>query len=204
MKSLFRGLIRLILASTALSGCVSDLDLRHTEADAQRVQASTVLPRRFKAGIGDGDLGDLIVAPYVLMTSKVVRPRAEIRVGPGSQFELLEGSLSQNAEVVVLSQHGNWFKTIPIHDGPAGWVHQQTLSRARLNTHSIHLRTMRLPVVQVAHDTDRVWLYGKNKLVTARVPRGTIFRSLRLTEQGALVWIPETGSVVWLSRKDVM
>ncbi len=185
------------------SGCVTKTT-SVVEISSQRVQATTVLPRTKIIGVQADEPADLVVAPYVVMTSRVARPRAEMRVGPGSQFELLDDFLLKDAEVVILGQHGVWRKVLPIHDGPVAWVHNQALSRAKLNTHSIHLRSQRLPVVQVAHNTDKVWLYGKNSLASAQVSRGTMFRTLRLTDQGALVWLVETNSVVWLSRKDVL
>ncbi|MBM4250858.1 MAG: hypothetical protein FJ146_02705 [Deltaproteobacteria bacterium] len=185
------------------SGCVTSVRSDGGFA-AQRVQAATVLPKS-KIINARGDVPtDIVVAPYVVMTSRVARPRAEMRVGPGSHFELLDVFLQRDTEVVILSQHGVWRKILPIHDGPVAWVHSQALSRAKLNTHSIHLRSQRLPVVQVVHDTDKVWLYGQNALAAAQVSRGTMFRTLRLTDHGALVWLAETNSVVWLSRKDVL
>lgn len=185
------------------SGCVTSVQFDGASA-SQRVQAATVLPKSRIIDATRDVPADLVVAPYVVMTSRVARPRAEVRVGPGSQFELLDHFLSRDTEVVILSQHGVWRKILPIHDGPVAWVHSQALSRAKLNTHSIHLRSQRLPVVQVVHDTDKVWLYGRNALAAAQVSRGTMFRTLRLTDHGALVWLAETNSVVWLSRKDVL
>jgi SH3-like domain-containing protein len=185
------------------SGCVTSTP-SSVGTLSQRVQASTVLPHSRIIETQSDVPADLVVAPYVVMTSRVARPRAEMRVGPGSQFELLDLFLSRDTEVVILSQHGVWRKILPIHDGPVAWVHNQALSRAKLNTHSIHLRSQRLPVVQVVHATDKVWLYGKNSLASAQVPRGSMFRTLRLTDHGALVWLAETNSVVWLSRKDVL
>ena len=196
-----------LVGCAALVGCFGKLSSSSdtlSSASPSHLQASTVLPTRFSSSLSAEPAAKAVVPPQMLLISQVIRPRAEMRVGPGTQYELLDATLDRGVDAIVLAQHGVWLKILPVISGASGWVHRQALSRPRLNTQPFSMSLQRLPTIQVVHDTNLVWDFPYSKQRHVMIPRGAMFRQLRLNGKGALVWLPETNSVMWLSRKDVL
>ena len=191
----------------ALVGCFGKLSPSNDalSSDAPKhLQSLTVLPTRFSSKLPDEPAAKALVPPQMLLISQVIRPRAEMRLGPGTQYELQDAPLDRGVDAIVLGQHGVWLKILPVISGASGWVHSQALSRPRLNGQPFSISLQRLPTIQVVHDTNLVWDFPNSKQRRVMIPRGAMFRQLRLNGKGALVWLPETNSVMWLSRKDVL
>ena len=168
------------------------------------VQARTELPDAFTAELANDSDVTLTVPPGMLLVSTVERPRAELRLGPGGQFELADAVLAKGTPVVVLEQVGVWCKVLTQGRAPmGGWAHEQALGAIALSRAPLLLDASRLPTVLATRLVPSVESYpGRERVVTA-IPRGALFRSLVVGEVDALVWLPETNSVMWISRKDV-
>ncbi|MCX6105697.1 MAG: SH3 domain-containing protein [Proteobacteria bacterium] len=196
-----------LVGCAALVGCLgkisSSSDAMSSESPTH-LKSLTLLPTSFSSKLSAEPVAKAEVPPQMLLISQVVRPHAEMRVGPGTQYELLDATLDRGADAIVLAQHGVWLKILPVISGASGWVHRQALSRPRLNVQPFSLSLQRLPTIQVVHDTNLVWDFPSSKQWHVMIPRGAMFRQLRLNGNGALVWLPETNSVMWLSRKDVL
>jgi hypothetical protein len=168
------------------------------------LQEKTELPNAFATELrADADV-TLTVPPGMLLVATVARPRAELRQGPGGQFELADVVLAKNTPVVVLERVGVWCKVLTQGRSPVGgWAHEQALGEVALSRAPIRLDAARLPTVLATRLVPSVEAYpGRTPLATA-IPRGALFRSLVVGEVDALVWLPETNSVMWISRKDV-
>ena len=196
-----------LVGCAALVGCVGRLSSSRDALSSDsliHLQSQTVLPPIFSSNLSTEPAAKALVPPQMLLVSQVIRPHAEMRVGPGTQYELLDTTLDRGADAIGIGQHGVWLKILPVIAGVSGWVHGRALSRPRLNSQPFRLSLQRLPMIQVVRDTDMVWEFLKSKQRQAIIPRGAMFRQLRLNAQSALVWLPETNSVMWLSRKDVL
>lgn len=170
---------------------------------AAKVRPVTILPADFSGALGEAREPLVIVPPGMLNVAKVVRPRAEVRSGPGAQFELGDKVLAEGAEVLVFNRVGVWRKIVVMATSQSGWVHAQALSEPRLSEIALRVDVRRLPTVLAVRDVGQVRGYPTSDVLNASVPRGAMFRSLRHAENNTLVWLPETGSVMWMSRKDV-
>jgi hypothetical protein len=168
------------------------------------LQPRTALPRAFPMELRrDADV-TLTVPPGMLQVAVVERPRAELRQGPGGQFDLADVVLGKGTPVVVLEQVGVWCKVLTAGRAPVGgWAHAQALGEIALSRAPIQLDASRLPTVLAAHLVPSVESYPGRERVATAIPRGALFRSLLVGEVDALVWLPETDSVMWISRKDV-
>ena len=163
----------------------------------------TVLPTDFKSTL-DMPLTKLILVPVgMLSVSEVTRPRAELRSGPGAQFEVSDEVLPTGTPVMVFNLVGVWRKVVVMEDGKTGWVHAQALAQPRLNRVPMRVDARRLPTVLATREVETIKEFPGQTSRTAKVPRGAMFRSLMVNEVGTLVWLPETASVMWMSRKDV-
>lgn len=164
------------------------------------VRAETVLPERF--GVETREI-PLLVPERLLNESEVTRPRAEVRSGPGSQFELTDEVLPQGAKVIVFSQVGVWRKVLVPSSGRKGWVHQQALAEPRPTKAPLPLDARELPTVLALRPVEEAKSFPARESRAVAIPKGTMFRSLMDSGNETLVWLPETNSVLWLSRKDV-
>ena len=197
--------ISVILISIGLYSCSGE---QYTESDPSsglrlKLKAQTIIPDAFTEQLSKDGVELVVVPANTLLVSLVVRPRAEIRVGPGSQFELLDKSAEAGEELVHLDRRGVWRKVVHLATGASGWVHSQALSEPKLSKNEIMLPIQRLPTVQLIRATDRVWNFPGAMPLRVKVPQGAMFRQLRRTRENVLVAIPSTNSVMWLSRKDL-
>ena len=167
------------------------------------LQPRTILPPQFCQSLAPEAQGLVRLPPQIVSTAKVVRPRAELRVGPGGQYELREVSLVRDAQVVVIGKLGIWRKVLLPQSGDYGWVHAQAISEATLNNAPMNLDMRRLPTVQAAHLIELAQQFPDSNPIKVTIPRGAIFRLIRQDDRAALVWLSETNSVMWLSLKDL-
>lgn len=173
-------------------------------ANAEALNADTRLPDTFGKPLASSKAGLVKVPPGMLLLSEIVRPRAELRTGPGIQFELSDRILTQGTRVIVFMKVGVWAKVVvPGNGWQSGWVHGQTLAAARPNDKPMTIDPNRLPTVIALNPVGSVASFPEQKELPVTIPKGAMFRSLRFADKKALIYLPETNSVMWMSRKDV-
>jgi hypothetical protein len=207
-----RTLSAILMGVLALAGCQTPegetaasrpAPAKRHRASAATVEAATKLPENFGKPLGSGKPGVVRVPAGMLMVSEIARPRAELRTGPGIQFELADSILTQGTRVIQFMKVGVWAKVIVIGTWQSGWVHGQTLAEAKPNTRAITIDTNRLPTVLALHPVGSVASFPDQAKLAVDIPKGAMFRSLRFADNDALIYLPDTNSVMWMSRKDV-
>jgi hypothetical protein len=207
--------VGLACVGLAFAGCKTTAPDGAPADGAPRVQApvepppvavapTTVLPISFEhsRGVVDGPM-PAVVPKDMLAIAEVVRPSAEVRAGPGPQFELTDVVLPQGAKVLAFAQIGVWQQVIVPGRWIRGWIHRQALSQPKANDQAVALDLARLPTVLALHPVDSAQSFPDQSPLKVAIPKGAMFRSLMLGANGALVWLPDTNSVMWISRKDV-
>jgi hypothetical protein len=200
----------------ALSGCLtveerrSDPRVAAAKAAARRarmpkpVAPTTILPERFSSTLPEKlDAALRSVPKAMLAVAEVVRPRAELREGPGAEFMLHDAMLAQGTHVLVFSRVGVWQKVLVPGSWQKGWIHRQALSEIRPSERAMHIDMSRLPTVLAVREVEKARAFPSLSEVRVEIPRGSMFRSLKESDWGTLVWLPETNSVMWMARKDV-
>ncbi len=141
--------------------------------------------------------------PDLFDESFIIRPRAELRTGPGTQFPLNEQVLSNETKVLVFERLGVWRRVLAYETNVSGWVHHQTLAPTAPNENGIALSPSDLPNLVVLRRVTKVFLNPDFHPKKVDIPRGWVFNWLCRRNKKYLVWIKETNSVVWLSEEDV-
>lgn len=193
------GLVACQTPSPPLASAQSEIDTLET------LKAATIVPEAFLP-IGAARPGQSVAARVpknMVAISAVIRPRAEVRLGPGSQFELTNLLLPEGSRVLVFQQIGVWRQVLVPPQWQRGWIHYQALSPPKLNLRPVDIDLKRLPTVLALRSVLKAQSFPEQKPLKVEVPKGSMFHSLQISAQAALVWLPETNSVMWLSRKDV-
>lgn len=172
-------------------------------AAAIAVKGDTLLPGAYGTTLADPGERRLLIPAEMLTVSEIVRPRAEVRSGPGVQFELTDKVLLQGADVLVFDKVGVWRKIVVMATSQTGWVHAQTLAEPRPSDVPMIVDPKRLPTVLAMREVDQVRSFPEQAPVKTKVPKGAMFRSLMYADAGTLVLLPETSSVMWIPGKDV-
>jgi hypothetical protein len=169
------------------------------------IQPTTIIPESFNQSLGGAlPAAESVVVPKnMLSTSVVARPRAEVRAGPGAQFELLDMVLPKGAPVLLFTRVGVWQKVIIPKTWEKGWVHHQALAEPALNRDRMTVTVRELPTVLALHPIQKAYSFPGMQPIPVAVPRGAMFRMLMHSGWGTLVWLAETNSVMWVSKKDV-
>jgi hypothetical protein len=171
--------------------------------EAEPVKARTEVPTAFAAKLPKDAERWILVPVGMVSVAEVSRPRAEVRSGPGTQFELADKVLAVGTPVLTFEKVGVWRKVVAMRTSQTGWVHEQALTEPQANTVPMRVDARRLPTVLAIRDVKEVQAFPDRDARAANVPRGAMFRTLRYEGGGTLVWLPETASVMWMSRKDV-
>ena len=152
----------------------------------------------------DSNVG-LAVAPVgTLRVSKVTRPRAEMREGPGVTFALFDRILEEGDKVIVFEQHGVWAKVITISNWEPGWLHAHTISTPRLNKQAMTVNFAKVPTVLAVKPVDRALAFkGQEGDLEVAIPKGKMFKALQVTEDKTLIWMAEKNAMVWIRGKDM-
>ncbi len=170
---------------------------------AQQLHAETRLPEAFGKPLASGKPGLVQVPAGMLSVSEIARPRAELRTGPGIQFELSDKILTQGTKVIVFMKVGVWAKIAVPGIWQTGWVHGQTLAETKPNPKAMAIAIDRLPTVLALRPISTVESFPRQEKLPVSIPKGAMFHSLRFAENDALIYLPDTNSVMWMSRKDV-
>lgn len=207
-----RSLLACAALGIALSGCQTMEERRSAPeiAAARRarmpkaVAPTTIIPERFSSTLPATPNAAVRSVPRTMLSvAEVVRPRAELRQGPGVEFMLHDTMLAQGTRVVVFSRVGVWQKVLVPGSWQKGWIHHRALSEPRPSEHAMHIDMSQLPTVLAVHEVGKARAFPSLSELRVEIPRGSMFRSLKESDWGTLVWLPETNSVMWMARKDV-
>ena len=140
-----------------------------------------------------------------LLISTVIRPRAEVREGPGVNFSLSDRILEEGARVIVFEIHGVWTKVLSVKGWESGWVHAQVLSPPVLNKKPMTINFAHFPTVLAMRPLNYVGAFtgGEPIKLDEIIPKGKLFRALQVTDEKTLIWIAEKNSIVWIKGKDM-
>ena len=144
----------------------------------------------------------LEVSPGLLLLSEIIRPRAYLRQGPGTRYEVGDQILAKGSRVIVQAQVGVWRKVQVMADGRVGWIHSKAVSEPVLNKSFIRVEPKSLPTVSTIRPVATAESFPERDRIAVSIPKGTVFCSLRTSQDGFLVLLPPTQSVLWLSKKD--
>lgn len=140
-----------------------------------------------------------------LLISRVIRPRAEVREGPGINFSLSDRILEEDDRVIVFEVHGVWTKILSIKSWESGWVHAQVLSPPELNKKQMTINFARFPTVLAVRPLNYVGAFtsGDTIKLDEIIPKGKLFRALQVTNEKTLIWMAENNSIVWIKGRDM-
>ena len=111
--------------------------------------------------------------------------------------------LEAGARVLTFARIGVWQKVVVVGTWQRGWVHAGALSKPEVAREPLAVDMHILPTVIAMHDVAAAQAFQTAAPLKVAVPRGAQFRTLRFADDGTLVWLPQTNSVMWMSRKDV-
>jgi len=188
-----------------LSACVSLPEAQETAPAQARLQLQTqsVIPKEFCSQLEVEPAGDLAVPAVMLQLREVVRPRAEVRTGPGSAYDLADAVLVQGNQVIETATHGVWRKVLVLGTWQHGWVHHQALAVSQARSDVVRVAMGQLPMVLVIRPVNVARGFTQKEPLAVSIPRGVQFRELRREAAASLVWLAQTNSAIWLSRRDV-
>lgn len=169
------------------------------------IEAKTIIPRSFDRQPISLDPSHLVKIPKQLLSAAmIVRPRAELRMGPGSTFDLLDSILEENDKVMIFDTIGVWSKIVSLRLGIGGWVHKKVLALDESAPDSnIEVATKLLPTVIAIEAVTHMYSYGDLAKIPVRIGKGSQFIALRKIGGRTLVWLADTNSVAWISEEQV-
>ena len=136
--------------------------------------------------------------------TKIVRPRAELREGPGTAYYVLDKILTEGATVIVTERYFRWRKvTAPGHD-VVGWLHEKTLSNKPLKEGFLAVELSTLPSLFTPRRVKKIYDYETSKAIATKFPKGTKFYRLKKVKKRYLVIIEDTLSIAWINEGDLI
>lgn len=140
-----------------------------------------------------------------LLISKVIRPRAEVREGPGINFSVSDRILEEGERVIVFETHGVWTRVLLVKTWEPGWIHAQALSSPALNRKQMTINFSRFPTVLAVRALNYVGAFAGGDTIKLEeiIPKGKLFRALQVTDQKTLIWMAENNSIVWIKGRDM-
>ncbi len=167
------------------------------------VLPQTTLPRRMGRPLTESQSGaKLAVSPGLVLVSRVERPRVEMREGPGTQFSLVDQILERDQVVVVFERTGSWYKVLLPESGALGYVHHQTIALPDSTRVPVEIPASTLPAIFARRDVKISYDYETEQKLPVEIRKGAVFAMLKRNRWRVLVWLPDTGTVAWLDRKD--
>ena len=218
--------IEMLLAVAMASGCVSKPTKTDTSIDSiysktntahvelgknPDVKAESNLPLRFDELPRDiAGVESLLISLELVDSAHTVRPRTEVRTGPGVEFELVDEVLREGERVLVYDLVGSWRRIVSPTRGIRGWAHRGTL---RFDRHEqvevydkntkVRIQPKLLPMVFANQIVLRVFGFSTLKPINTTIPRGRSFHLLKEHSGRKLIWLPETNSVVWVRSEEM-
>jgi len=174
------------------------------------VLTETRLPQRFgDSAARAAKVESLTLEAELVRSAVTVRPRTEVREGPGVAFLLSEALLPAGERVLVYELVGVWRRIVAPGRGVRGWVHRGAL---RFDRHAERPRDAKLklsvsptllPLVFAARPVTQVYLYPGLQPTKTEIPAGSAFFLLKEASGRKLIWLSETNSVVWVNAKEM-
>jgi hypothetical protein len=170
------------------------------------------MPTRFEDSAARAAAVKELALELALVVSAVtVRPRTEVREGPGVEFNVSDTVLPAGDRVLVYELVGPWRRIVSPTRGVRGWAHRGTLRFDRPGAEGrgdlklkVKVRPALLPMVFAHHTVTQVYRYpGLEPLKTA-IPAGSSFYLLKQVEGRKLIWLTETNSVVWVKSEEML
>ncbi len=198
----------LCFASACRSFRLSDVDGGSDSAASIPLAGATIIPNDLRSldsnntTLNPQMLSTLQVPPGMLAMSDVIRPRAYLRQGPGTHFEVGDQPISKGTSVIIIAEIGVWKKVQLLHEGKVGWIHLRALSKPYTNKYPVRVDAKNLPTVSTLRSLTSVESFPNHERIPMTVPKGAVFSFLRSNRAGFLVWLPVSNSVLWLNRKD--
>ncbi|MBQ47117.1 MAG: hypothetical protein CMP10_06520 [Zetaproteobacteria bacterium] len=160
------------------------------------------------------EVSNLVLPSRLIDAGVIKRPNAELRTGPGPQYEIFNELLFKDDVVVTFEKVGQWrkvvltepFSDIAFSNKPPhtrkGWVHSKSYMNLTPQRY-IKIKKSSLPVVFSLKKISRAWSFHNGKEEKVEIPDQTMFRVIRQTKDKVLIVIEETQSIAWLSLNDV-
>lgn len=172
-----------------------------------KISVVSIIPEKFSPASSIKKRFEQIIFPVEFFDeSEIVRPRAELRSGPGVQFPLKEDVLTKGTKVILFERLGVWQKVLAYEgkgDRISGWVHYQTIKDSYKSQLEMTISVRDLPSLVVARKISKVYTNPSFDLKKVEIPRGKVFNWLCRRNKKYLIWIAETNSVAWLLEEDV-
>ncbi len=168
------------------------------------IKSKSDIPESYdKASKRFNEASQLILPQRTLLVSRVARPKAELRRGPGIQFKLVDAILSNKETVYLFERVGVWQKVYEPLRKVQGWVHHKVLDESVGNSKVVSLDVAQLPTVFAMTNIESVYSFPQKERFSLHIPKGAIFKSLATTEFGTLVWLHQNDTVMWIQGKAV-
>jgi len=145
----------------------------------------------------------LSLAQNLIDMRKVIRRVADLRIGPGIEFNLQDWNFAHGDAVVILEKSNQWFKVSSLDGKKFGWIHKKTLSEQKLSSKSkneelnVRVESKVFPTVFAATRVQQVYSYLKKETIQLEIPRGTSLKMLREENGRKLLWLAQHNIVFW-------
>jgi hypothetical protein len=192
------------IAAVMSAGCTTTPTSSNSWDSKVYIESNTDVPSKYiKAEKRFNNTKSLVMPQESLRLSRIKRPRAEVRRGPGVQFQLVDSILSNQESVILFERVGVWQKIFEPLQKLEGWVHHKVLETPWVNKSTISVEVDRLPTVFAMDEINSIYSFPLKKQIQFRIPKGAIFRSIASSKFGTLVWLHQNNSVLWIEGKAV-
>ena len=138
-----------------------------------------------------------------VMVAVVTRPRAELRVGPGSTFILGNSILVKGTNLVVISRKKPWVKVYVPGLKKTAWTHSGYLSPSEPNGSQRTISVAAFSVVFALNKIEYAFEYPSGKRIKVMIPKGRGFAKIREDKKRVLIYAGEAGGLLWLGANAV-
>jgi SH3-like domain-containing protein len=149
------------------------------------------------------DASEIALPQGTVMVAVVKRPRAELRVGPGSAFILGNSILVKGTHVVVISRKKPWVKVYVPSLKKAAWTHSGYLSPSEPNDSQRTISVAAFSVVFARNKIEYAFEYPSRKRIKVMIPKGRGFAKIREDKKQVLIYASEAGGLLWLGANAV-
>ena len=146
-----------------------------------------------------------LIQANLLNLCRVVRAHSELRYGPGVLYKIHNLLVPYNSNAIVLEQKGKWVKVAIPKLMQSGWIHTKALKRFKYdNADYISIETSLLPVLRTKHQVKKIYVSDKQVELKVDIPKNIPFVLLNSQTERNLLWIPQSNSIAWVDKKDLL
>jgi hypothetical protein len=177
------------------------------------VRRETHLPDQYgESTVRAAKVDGLKLEADLVISAVTIRPRTEVREGPGVEFNLSASVLPASERVLVYELVGSWRRIVSPGRGVKGWVHRGTLrfeyhdakKKPDLAGTKVTISPLLLPLVFAARPVTQVYRYPGLEPLRTAIPAGAQFYMLKESNGRKLIWLTETNSVVWVKSGEML